>query len=145
MSSDPSGNGAQSESSLADSSRLTSLSLLARVQQHENDAWKRFVHLYGPLVERWVKATCVRPSDVPDLCQEVFRCLTRSIATFKRPTGGIGSFRAWLRTVTRNSVLDHYRRQQNQPQAIGGSDAFERMQSIADLPEDSDDIVANDR
>ena len=65
-----------------------------------------------------------------------------NIDSFRRDQAG-GSFRGWLRTITRNKVVDHVRRQKRQPVAPGGSDARERFLAIPDgdassVPEASD-------
>ena len=55
-----------------------------------------------------------------------------------------GTFRGWLRTITRSKIADHVRRQNRQPAAIGGSDAHEQFLAIPDsdasssVPESSD-------
>jgi RNA polymerase sigma-70 factor, ECF subfamily len=41
------------------------------------------------------------------------------------------SFRGWLRTITRNKVLDHLRRQRREPPGEGGSDAQSRLAQVA--------------
>jgi RNA polymerase sigma-70 factor (ECF subfamily) len=108
----------------------TSSSLLERIKAQDDAAWQRLVDLYGPLVRNWCRDCHLRPEDLPDVFQEVFRAVLRGIASFRKDQPG-GSFRGWLRTITENKIRDHFRRAQRQVQAIGGSDP---MQQLAQIP-----------
>ena len=91
--------------------------------------------LYGPVVYRWARDMGLQPSDAADVAQEVFGALTTHIARFshERPRD---TFRGWLWTITRNRVRDHYRAQQDQARATGGTEAHERLEQLADNPPD---------
>jgi RNA polymerase sigma-70 factor (ECF subfamily) len=115
---------------------LTSLTLLERVKGRDPQAWQRLLHLYGPLVFHWCRRWRLSPEDAADVSQEVFQALATHIDGFQRAGAG-QSFRGWLWTITRNKMLDHFRRAQRQPDAAGGSDAQLRLQSIPEqLPAD---------
>jgi RNA polymerase sigma-70 factor (ECF subfamily) len=118
----------------------TSLTLLQRVQNRDQDAWRRLVHLYQPLVVRWCSHWGVRGLDADDVGQEVFQAVAVGLDNFRRDRAG-DTFRGWLRGITRNKLLDFFRRRENQPQALGGTDAHRRLQEVAEqpLPEDSAD------
>lgn len=119
-------------------SQPTSLTLLQRAQARQPDAWERLVDLYAPLVLHWCRRGGLHGEDADDIFQEVFRSLAEHLADFRRDRPG-DSFRGWLRTITRNKMLDHYRRDQKQPQAVGGSDIQRRLHEVADpLSEESD-------
>ena len=91
--------------------------------------------LYGPVVYRWARDMGLQPSDAADVAQEVFGALTTHIARFshERPRD---TFRGWLWTITRNRVRDHYRAQQDQARATGGTAAHECLEQLADNPPD---------
>jgi RNA polymerase sigma-70 factor (ECF subfamily) len=117
--------------------------LLVRVRARETTAWERLVHLYTPLVCRWCQAERLQPADVQDVGQEVFQAVWRSIDTFRRerPTD---TFRGWLRTITRNKIVDFYRRRQAAETPVGGSDALTLAQEVVDsAPIDTDAEVDN--
>jgi RNA polymerase sigma-70 factor, ECF subfamily len=116
----------------------TSLTLLARAQSHDPEAWHRISALYLPLVYRWARQAGLQASDAADVVQEVFRTLARQLGDFRCDRPG-DSFRGWLWGLTRNRLREFYRHRQAQPRAIGGTDAHERFQALAEQPpEDSD-------
>lgn len=93
----------------------TSVSLLQRLRSSDAEqAWERFVGLYTPLMDYWVRKIGVPASDAPDLVQNVFATLVKELPRFQYNRGK--SFRDWLRTVTLNSARDYFRRTAARPQ-----------------------------
>lgn len=87
----------------------TSISLLLRLRNPgEQEAWFRFVQLYTPLIEGWVRPFGLSQQDAEELVQEVFGKLVRELPRFSYDR--TRSFRAWLSTVTRNTVRSFVRR-----------------------------------
>lgn len=119
------------------SDKLTSLTLLERVRGRDEDAWRRLVSLYGPLVLRWCSRSGVTGLDADDVQQEVFQAIATGLESFRRDREG-DSFRGWLRGITRNKVHDHFRRRAKHPEAQGGADAHLQLGQVADQewPED---------
>jgi RNA polymerase sigma-70 factor (ECF subfamily) len=110
---------------------LTSLSLLQRAKVHDQLAWAKLVALYQPLVLHWCRRGGAQAAEGQDVAQEVFLAASNGLAEFERERAG--SFRAWLRGITRHKLLDLYRRRERQPAvASGGTEA---MQRIYDLPD----------
>lgn len=118
----------------------TSRSLLVRVRDNESEAWDRLVSLYAPLVYYWCRKTGLSDDDIPDVVQEVFKAVATGIGRFRkeRPQD---TFRGWLRTITRSKTADHFRRQQKQPQATGGSVAQHLMSEHPDAINDEEESV----
>jgi RNA polymerase sigma-70 factor (ECF subfamily) len=114
----------------------TSLTLLQRLRSNEGDAWSVMVRLYTPLVCHWCVRGGVRGADVEDVTQEVFHAAATHLESFRRDRPG-DSFRAWLRGITRNMVLRHFRRGASQPRASGGTDALLRLQEVEVNPADA--------
>jgi RNA polymerase sigma-70 factor (ECF subfamily) len=110
---------------------LTSLTLLARVKQSDPAAWQRLSQLYGPLVYHWSRRCGLTPEDAADVVQEVFGVLSQKFDSFRRERPE-DTFRGWLWTVTRNKVRDHQRRSTGKAAASGGTEAYERLQQLAD-------------
>jgi RNA polymerase sigma-70 factor (ECF subfamily) len=113
----------------------TPLSLLEQLRANEAAGWQRFVALYGPLVRFWCARGGLCGPDVEDAAQEVCAAAAAGLSGFRRDQPG-DTFRGWLRGITRNQLLMHYRRNRGRAQAEGGSDAWAQLQSVADpLPE----------
>src|SRR4051812_26178360 len=87
----------------------TSTTLLIRVKAKDQEAWRRLVHLYSPLVHRWCRRCGLQEADTADVAQDVFRTVAESIDGFHHDQSG-DSFRGWLRAVTRTRLLDFLRR-----------------------------------
>jgi RNA polymerase sigma-70 factor (ECF subfamily) len=124
---------------MASKDRPTSLTLLERARNQDQEAWKRLHHLYAPLVTTWCGRWGVQGQDADDINQEVFQAVAASLDGFRRDRPG-DTFRGWLRGITRNKLLDHLRRRQNQAEAQGGTDAQRQMNQVAEQvwPEDSE-------
>lgn len=88
----------------------TPVSLLARLQQSadDRDAWNEFAELYTPFLYHWARRVGASGADAEDLVQDVFVVLVRKMPHFAYDRDG--SFRAWLRTVTRNKWQERRRR-----------------------------------
>lgn len=116
----------------------TSRSLLARLHDGESMAWYRLVDLYSPLVRYWCRRLGVNEQDVSDLMQDVFQTVAAKLHLFRkdRPSD---TFRGWLRTMTRNKVIDFFRAQGRYPTAVGGTDALNRMQQVTENLDDDDE------
>lgn len=110
----------------------TSVTLLERAKSLDNQAWERLGDIYGPLVYRLCRLSGIQPNDAQDVVQDVFRALFRNISRFRRDRPG-DSFRAWLLTITRNKIRDHFRRQNKSPRPVGGTDMQARIHQLADL------------
>ena len=82
-------------------------SLVSRCLRGDEPAWEELVRLHT----RRVYALCYRftgqGSEAQDLTQEVFLRVFRTLRTFRSTEG---SFATWLARVTRNLLIDHYRR-----------------------------------
>ncbi len=118
--------------------RSTSLTLLERIRDRDEEAWERLMRLYAPMVERWCAHWGVRGQDADDVRQEVFQSVAANLPGFRRERAG-DTFRGWLRVITRNKLIDHSRRRDRQPEAQGGTDAQRRLAQVEqqELPEDS--------
>jgi RNA polymerase sigma-70 factor (ECF subfamily) len=107
------------------------LTLLQRLLDNEPEAWRTMVQLYTPLLCHWCVRGGVRGADAEDVVQEVFRVAASRLDRFRRDREG-DSFRGWLRGITRNMLLAHFRRTSRQPQASGGSGVLTQLEAVAD-------------
>jgi RNA polymerase sigma-70 factor (ECF subfamily) len=109
----------------------TWLSLIERARAGEQEAWNSVVALYAPLVHHECRAMGIASQDASDIVQDVFVKVSRGLASFRRDRPG-DSFRAWLATIARNCIRDHYKKNIGRPRAVGGSEMHRR---IHDMPE----------
>ena len=87
----------------------TSASLLERLgDRGDQDAWRRLVDLYTPLINAWLRRHGVSAEDAEDLTQEVLEVVVREVSRF-RHNGRVGAFRTWLRTITINCLRQSWR------------------------------------
>jgi RNA polymerase sigma-70 factor (ECF subfamily) len=82
-------------------------SVVERCLSGDETAWEDLVKVYT----KRVYAICYRftgnDSEAQDLTQEVFLRVFRTLRTFR---AGEGSFIVWLTRLSRNLLIDHYRR-----------------------------------
>ncbi len=118
----------------------TSVSLLERVRGQDQQAWQQLVALYGPLVARWCRLGGIRPGEEGDIVQEVFLAVFAGLDDFRRHRPG--SFRSWVRGITRFKLADHHRRGHRQAPAAGGTAAQELIREIPDPQAGAEDGAA---
>ncbi len=107
------------------------------MQAEDPEAWQRLLTIYGPLVFHWCERTGLNSADSADVLQDTFIAVSKSIGTFQK-TRPSDTFRGWLWTITRNKVRDFCRRKVGQVAAVGGTNAWVRLASVAErLPDDS--------
>ncbi|HSU57864.1 MAG TPA: sigma-70 family RNA polymerase sigma factor [Bryobacteraceae bacterium] len=89
----------------------TETSLIERCLSGEQGAWEDLVKLYT----KRVYGICYRftgsDNEAQDLTQDVFLRVFKSLGSFR---AGEGSFVVWLTRLTRNLLVDHYRRTKNE-------------------------------
>jgi RNA polymerase sigma-70 factor (ECF subfamily) len=102
----------------------TSVSLLQRLRQPgEQQAWKKFVDLYTPLLYYWGRRSGLQEADASDLVQEVLTILVRKLPEFAYDRHK--SFRNWLRTITLNAWRARQRRRARTPAEATAADLTE--------------------
>lgn len=92
----------------------TRASLLLRLRDpRDHEAWVEFVSLYEPVVYCVLRRAGLQDADALEMSQELFLAVNRNIGRWE-PGAERGSFRGWLRRVTRNLVVSWIRRQKRQ-------------------------------
>src|SRR5687767_693005 len=90
----------------------TRASLLVRIRDGSDDeAWRLFVDLYGPLVYAFGRRNGLQDADAADLTQDVLQSVAGAVRGLEYDPRR-GSFRGWLHTVARNRLLDFHRKRQ---------------------------------
>jgi RNA polymerase sigma-70 factor (ECF subfamily) len=120
----------------------TRASLLLRLRDpKDHEAWLEFVALYEPAAYRLLRRHGLQDADAREVMQELLMAVSRSIDRWN-PDKDRGSFRAWLRRVARNLVINWLRQRERRTQAVGGS---EMLAMLERLPEASSETVEFDR
>ena len=117
------------------SSQSTSTNLLKRVVEGEQEAWTRFVAIYGAFIYARCRRCGVLPQDAADLVQNVLKRVHKSIGELRRDQPGQG-LRPWLRTITRNVINDHFRSVQQDRDAFGNSPFPQILDQLAASQDD---------
>ncbi|MGE3818910.1 MAG: RNA polymerase sigma factor [Isosphaeraceae bacterium] len=99
----------------------TTNSLLDRLRESDDDAWRRFVAIYTPLIRGWLERRGLGSADADDVAQDVMAVVVRRVPEFQRER--LGSFRAWLRAITANQIQSFWKRRRRRTPGVGG-DAF---------------------
>src|SRR5579862_1020887 len=87
----------------------TRTSLLLRLRDsQDHESWMEFLSLYEPVVYRLLRRHGLQDADARELMQELFLAVSRNIDRWD-PARERGSFRAWLRRVARNLVINWLR------------------------------------
>lgn len=114
----------------------TKPSLLSDARQGRPEAWHRFVHLYGPLIYRWVRMSGLQSTDAADVTQDVLMSVSKDLATFD-PSRPDAKFRGWLWTITRRRIADHHRGRPDD-ELLGSADQSIAAASMDEPPTDAD-------
>jgi RNA polymerase sigma-70 factor (ECF subfamily) len=85
--------------------------LVARCLSGEDAAWEELVRQHTRRVYGLCYRFTGRESDAQDLTQDVFLRVYRALSGFRSTEG---SFATWLTRLTRNLLIDHYRRTRNE-------------------------------
>jgi RNA polymerase sigma-70 factor (ECF subfamily) len=119
------------------SSSRTSTGLLRAAKANDPDAWTMLVRSYSRMIYRWCRQAGLQPADAGNIVQEVLRSVARKLKDFEHRQSD-GSFRGWLRTVTRNKLRDGFRKDlRSVERAAGGTAAQKLVESIPDPEVDS--------
>jgi RNA polymerase sigma-70 factor, ECF subfamily len=111
------------------SSGSLSTSVLERALVGDQDAFRKITDLFSGLVYCWCRKKGLSEEDAKDTSQEVFKTVAIKLGLFRREAPS-DSFRAWIRSVTRNKIADHYRGAETHIKASHGQGV-----EIAEIPD----------
>ncbi len=108
----------------------TRISLLSRLRKDPQDssAWDEFVGRYGPRIESWCRHWGLQEADVQDVTQTVLVRLATKLRGFVYDPAG--SFRGWLKTLTRHAWSDFVADRQRTVGGTGGSGMFAVLHAV---------------
>jgi len=94
----------------------TSWTLLRRLHDRDEAAWRRFVDEYLPRILARARRLLGNEADAQDLASEVLTELVQQLPHFEYDPGR--SFRGWLQTVIQRTYADWRRRTQARPKLV---------------------------
>jgi len=107
--------------------------LVSRCLSGDETAWEQFVRLHT----RQVYALCYRftgsGQQAQDLTQEVFLRVFRTLKSFRSTEGSLGT---WLARLTRNLLIDHYRRSRQERVTDSIEERLPMMEEAGGAPPD---------
>lgn len=107
-------------------------SLLLRLRNPQDEqAWREFLELYEPLIERLARRRGLQHADARELVQEVLVAVTGAIDRWDSDKTK-GSFRGWLWTITRNLTINLLKREGRHARGTGDSDFLRLMNEQPD-------------
>jgi RNA polymerase sigma factor (sigma-70 family) len=114
----------------------TRYSLLSRLQNWDDQAsWKEFFDSYWRLIYSIALKSGLTETEAQDVVQETIISISKDIHKFKRDRA-LGSFKGWLRNLTRWRIADQLRRriQPRQENLVigGGSDSSLEYAQVPD-------------
>lgn len=86
----------------------TSLTLLEQAKAGEESAWRELQSLYTPLGYYWCRQSGLSPRDAEEVWANVLGRLAEKLTQFEH-NGRQGAFRKWLKTITRNEIVNFRR------------------------------------
>lgn len=117
----------------------TDYHLVERCLRGDDSAWEELVRSHT----RRVYAVCYRftgkDSEAQDLTQEVFLRVFRTISSFR---SGEGTFGVWLMRLTRNLLIDHYRRGRKDRATDSIEDQLPVLEEKVSMTSRTDGLVA---
>lgn len=103
--------------------------LVSRCLAGEAEAWEQIVRQYSRRIYNLCYRFTGRPEEAEDLTQEVFLRIYRSLKSY---SSAQGAFATWMTSVTRNLLIDHYRRTQKDRVTSSLEDELPRLEQRAE-------------
>jgi RNA polymerase sigma factor (sigma-70 family) len=111
----------------------TRYSLLSRLQNWDDqESWKVFFDTYWRLIYAAALKSGLTEAEAQDVVQETIICVAKDIGKFKRDRT-FGSFKGWLRNLTRWRIADQLRKRDPAVAALSGEMAEQPQEEDAGL------------
>lgn len=115
-----------------DTVETTRPSLLVRIRDFRDEAaWSEFSLLYTPLIYRFARRSGLQDADAVLVTQDVLVTVARTIHRFEYDRA-VGSFRGWLKVVTRSRISDFMQAQGRHVQGTGDTGVLQVIDAQPD-------------
>jgi RNA polymerase sigma factor (sigma-70 family) len=112
-------------------------SLLVRLAEpNDSAAWSEFLATYEGAVLRYCRSRGLQEADACDVVQEVLLAVHDAAKVWK-PSGRVGSFRAWLIRTAHNICLKTLHVQSRGDRGTGGTEVHEMLKDLSTESESS--------
>ncbi len=113
----------------------TRASLILRLPSRgDAEAWREFVSIYEPFIDRFARRNGFQDADARELVQNVLIAVVKAVDRWQLDPDR-GRFRTWLFKIARNQFLDLLRKKGRQPARSGSSGLLERLPAPDDVAE----------
>jgi RNA polymerase sigma factor (sigma-70 family) len=124
-----------------DSFLPTRQSLLARLRDNSDQAgWQDFFDAYWRLIYNVARKSGMADAEAQDVVQSTFIYLTRRMPKF-RYDASRGSFKSWLRVVTRSRISIHFRKAKRHELKLQEPPVTEDEAAFDDIPDPNGDVL----
>ena len=100
--------------------------VITRCLKGDNAAWEEIVRTHTRRVYNFCYRFTGSWQDAEDLTQEVFMRVYKTLKTYSTMEG---SFPTWLMSVTRNLLVDHYRKHKKESSDVALEEVYETVES----------------
>lgn len=118
----------------------TDRALVEQCLNGSDGAWEELVRSHSRLVYGACYRFTGRVDDANDMTQEVFLRVFRSLHTYQP---GAGAFRTWLVRLTRNLLIDHYRKTKKDQALSPLDDSSYRLEQTHGVEARADGLAAS--
>ncbi|MFI5173781.1 MAG: RNA polymerase sigma factor [Terriglobia bacterium] len=117
--------------------------VITRCLKGDNAAWEEIVRSHTRRVYNFCYRFTGSWQDAEDLTQEVFMRVYKTLKSYNTTEG---SFPTWLMSVTRNLLVDHYRKHKKESSDVALEEVFETVETNPSHAKTAvDQISTNDR
>jgi len=96
----------------------------------DEEAWREFAEIYGPLVYRYARKNNLQDADAADLVQEVMKSVSGAIGRLDYDRN-LGRFRGWLLTIATHRLRNWINSRRHHPQGTGDSDMQHQLAQVS--------------
>ncbi len=113
--------------------------VIARCLKGDNNAWAEIVRQYTKRVYNLCYRFTGSWGDAEDLTQEVFMRVYKTLKSYNLQEG---AFSTWLTSVTRNLLVDHYRKHKKESNDVALEEVFETAETNPTKSKSADDLLS---
>ena len=123
-----------------DSFLPTRQSLLSRLREWDSTGWREFFDTYWRLIYNVARKAGLADAEAQDVVQNTFIYLTRRMPEFHYDPAR-GSFKSWLRVVTRSRISVHRRQARTKPLIRDPAPGRDGESVLEEIPDPAGDVL----